>query len=288
MTPKPRLTDRRQADRRQAPRSSGFILVVVLWIIVLLTLLTGAGTTLARREIVASRLMMQSAQARALADGLVETTVFHLLTNDPAVSQAGGMPQHPAFPGAIATLVVLDHDGRMNPSVTPPPMMRDLLRSEGVDDRTAAALAAAIADWVSAGDRPLPGGAKRAQYQAAGRRYGPPGEAYASTAELGLVLGMTQDLLARLEPHLSVWTDGTIDAARVDPVVARAFKAAERSGDGLMGFQRLVNRGPEQPRIVEIRASVRLSDARAARTVIGRITPGSAEQAAAWRILAWQ
>ena len=54
---------------------------------------------------------------------------------------------------------------------------------------------------------------------------------FQSVAELGDVLGMTPDLLARLTPHLTVLTDGDPDMSTHDAVVARAVSDAAGVAD---------------------------------------------------------
>src|SRR5262249_50005264 len=47
--------------------------------------------------------------------------------------------------------------------------------------------------------------------------------------ELGLVPGMTHDLLLRLKPHLTLYSNYDPDASTRDPVVARAIGALVRN-----------------------------------------------------------
>jgi len=79
-------------------------------------------------------------------------------------------------------------------------------QSIGVDDGRAARLGACIADWVNKGDQARPLGAKLPEYQAAGRKYGPPGVAVEDMDELQLVLGMTPDILVAARPYLTIFT----------------------------------------------------------------------------------
>lgn len=265
-------------------RRHGFILLVVMWVVALLALLTARITAASHGDVIAARLLAESAKAWALADGAVAATIFRLASGSAEAPSVDGVP-HPLRIGASeASVTVTFHGGRVNPSFAPPALMQELLQAVGADDRTAGHLAAAIADWVSAGDLPLPGGAKQAQYRAAGRPYAPSGEAFESLAEVGLVLGMTPDLLARLAPHLSVWTDGSIDSGKADPFVAGAYRAAARGGN-IMGFVRFSPQSPAAVRIVEIRAEAGTGRAHAIRTAVVRIVPASGDQPPAWQVL---
>ena len=70
------------------------------------------------------------------------------------------------------------------------------------------------------------GGPKLAQYQAAGLPYGPANRPFDSLDELGLVLGMTPTLLARMRPFLSVYQEGDTPD-KVD------YEACARVADGV-------------------------------------------------------
>ena len=62
-------------------------------------------------------------------------------------------------------------------------------------------------------------------YRAAGLTVAPSGAPFSSVAELGLVIGMTPQLLERLAPHLSVFATGPLQPARADPVLLAAIRS---------------------------------------------------------------
>jgi general secretion pathway protein K len=127
------------------------------------------------------------------------------------------------FRSSVVTIRLEDEGGKVNPNLASDSLLRALLTQIGVDPETAVSLAAAIADWRTPGDRPRPHGAKAPQYAAAGRDYGPPGSPFRDVDELGAVLGMTPDLLARLRPHMTVYTESDPDGSTGDPMVAAAL-----------------------------------------------------------------
>jgi general secretion pathway protein K len=144
---------------------------------------------------------------------------------------------------------------KVNPNIASPPLLQALLLQVGANPDTAAAVAASIVEWRLAGGtaaRPSPAVAR---YVAAGRDYAPSGAPFGSPDELGGVLGMTADLMARLRPHLTVFTDGDPTLATQDPVVALALAAAgqraveaDEGGSGLMSVT-VDARGPGQARL---------------------------------------
>ena len=265
-------------------RGGGFALLVVLWTVALLALLGSHVTGAARQAASLSLLLHGAARADALADGLVAEAIFRLLDPSAHGWKADGMPRAVRLGGGVGEVVVLDHAGRINPSLVPVDLLASVLRRDGVEQGRAERLAAAIVDWHSFGDIPVPGGAKLPQYRAAGLSYGPPHEAFRSPEELGLVLGMTPDVLARLLPHVSVWTRGRVRLERADPVVAQAVQ--DTSGLSSEELQQMPG-AEAAPLVAEIVARVTLREAQVERHVVVRFDPAGAETAQPWHILAW-
>ncbi len=207
--------------RRRSER--GFALLIVLWSVVLLTAITSGMTASGRSDVQLAANLRASAEAEAAADGAVYEAAYHLLSRDAAWT-ADGHPIATGRPGVAVRLCIVNEAGKINPNSANAGLMAALLRTIGVDATTSARLAAAIFDWRSAGDTPSPAGAKLAQYREAGLPYGPSGVAFTSVDELGLVLGMTPDLLQRLRPYLTVFTDADTDPRAASPVVLAALR----------------------------------------------------------------
>ena len=74
-------------------------------------------------------------------------------------------------------MVVLDHAGRVNPSLASPQLLAALLRRDGMEERRAASLADAIVAWRTLSDTAA-SAAKATAYRAAGLPYAPPSEAF--------------------------------------------------------------------------------------------------------------
>lgn len=259
-------------------REHGFALLLVLWTLVLLTLITTHLVALGRTEARLAANLLAAAAAEALADGAIHEAMFRLLDASPEGWRADGAPRRLALPGGTAEIRIEDQAGLVNPSTVPPPLMAALLRRVGADARQAETIAAAVGDWVYPDARAS--GAKAPQYRAAGRGYAPPETPFRSVAELGLVLGMTPDLLARLTPHLTVFYEGEPDPAAADPVVSQAIRdvvgnsvqPGRRDGDG--------------PRVVAITAAaVGREGGRFTRRAVVRL---AREGGRLHRVLAWE
>lgn len=259
----------------------GFALLIVLWTMGLLALL---GTHLAatgRGETELASNLRNAASAQAAADGAVFGAVFHLLDAGRGGWAANGDARELRLPGGVAEVRVESEAGKVNPNTASVELMAALLRRLGADANTAADVAAAIADWRFPSADPRPHGAKAPQYRAAGRDYGPPNAPFETLDELGLVLGMTPDLLARLMPHLSLYNPGDPDPSQADPVVAQAIKDATGQAAGPVANERRPG-----TRVVSITATVLgAGGARFTRRAIVRV--GQASDGGLYRILRW-
>ena len=138
-------------------------------------------------------------------------------------------------------------------------------------------VAAAIFDWRTPGQRASPGGAKAAEYRAAGRDVVPTGRPFESLDELGAVLGMTPALLAALRPSLSIYNEAGLDVRYAPPAVVLAL------ADIGMEF----DPPTEARQAVTIVATAGLAEgARFRRQAVVRIL-GIADEHP-WQILAWE
>lgn len=267
---------------RNTARNSdrGFALLIVLWSLVLLALLGSQLAAAGRGETRLAANLRAGAVAEAAADGAIHEALFHLLDSSNRHWPADGTPRQIRVPGAIVELRVTTEAGKVNPNTAQPELLRALLHAVGADERTAAAVAVAIADWrfPDAQDHPLQ--AKAPQYRAAGRDYGPPSEPFQTIDELGLVLGMFPALLARLAPHLSIYHDGDPDPAAADPVVRQAIQDAT-------GVAPQAGGGPRDESVVAITATARgANGTRFVRRAIAGI--GGHTQERPYRILSWE
>jgi general secretion pathway protein K len=177
-------------------------------------------------------------------------------------------------------LRIESEQGKVNPNLATPRLLEALLLQLGTDPRMAASLAAAILDWRTAGLRPRPGGAKEPQYRAAGRDYAPPGRPFESLEELGLVLGMTPALLARLSPFVSIYQDGEPDPRLAHPVVLQAMRTA-------LGAEEDRQANTDAVPVVTITATALLpGGARFTRQAQVRLGPGG--RGRGWQVLTWR
>jgi general secretion pathway protein K len=214
---------------RSARRSAGFALIVVLWFLVLLATIGIYMMANGRSETALAHNVLAAARAEALADAGVAQAAESQMLSDPARRwRLDGTPYRIALPGGDVTVRLIDESPKINPNMASDLQLSGLFQALGLDRDHADRLGAAIADWVQASDTPRPLGAKKAQYEAAGRSYGPPGQAVESLDELQLVLGMTPQLLAAALPYLTIYTNAAVPADQrvMGAVVLKAVKIA--------------------------------------------------------------
>lgn len=218
----------RGGDRRQA----GFALLIVLWSLVLLSLILTQVLSSGRSEAQLASNLRASAEAEAVADGAIQNAIFHLMQSSPQ----GWPPQgrHAlVLQGGVAEVTVENVAGMVNPNMADSPLLTVMLTLCGASATAAANITQAIVVWRAPATDMAAG---IAAYRAAGLDYAPPGSAFETSDEIGLVMGMTPALRACLRPHLSVYQENetpTLSAA--DPFVARALSIeAQQSGDAIL------------------------------------------------------
>jgi general secretion pathway protein K len=137
----PVLYDRAQFCNRQASRDSGFVLLIVLWSLALMTLLVAQMTSSGHVDALIARNIRGSAVAEAQADGAVEEAIFQFLTHrwlaDGARHLVRGV-------NATAEVRIEDESGKIDPNVAPTALMAALLRICGAAPQPADRLALAI------------------------------------------------------------------------------------------------------------------------------------------------
>ena len=240
-------------------RQGGFALLIVLWTLGLLALLGVQLVAAGRGDTQLARSLADSAMLEAATNGAVQHAIFRML-GPPQQRWAADGSAHLVRLGSVLVVVRLeDEGGKVNPNLASATLLGSLLTQVGASPATAAALAAAIVDWRSGSPQPGMPAAQVSRYAAAGRSYSPPGEAFQSLGELGLVLGMTPALLERLRPHMTVYSDADPDGSTRDPVVTAALDNPPPPGEPRLAVASVIAEatGPGYSRFAE-RIVVRL------------------------------
>ena len=269
-----------QRGRRTEPRrEQGFALLIVLWSLGLLALLGTQLTGSARLQTRLAGNLRANAIVEAAADGAAQEAILRLLQgrwkNDDLRRLRVG--------DATVEIRLEDQAGRVNPNATTYPVLQGLLANLGLDQARAAALAKAIVDWRSGAATLTSGGTKLDQYRAAGLPYAPSNRPFESIDEMGLVVGMTPDILARLKPYVSVYQEGDVQRGVAGSVGAQALDEARLANPqaGSLGFT-------SANRVILLRATAVSGGARFTRQMVVRIKNDWQPGAAAYQILTWE
>jgi len=268
------------SNRTAAPDQRGFALLIVLWTLGLLALLVAGLAASGRGAAEIASNLRGSATAEAAADGGVQQAVFQLQRG---AWQPDGLAHRIDIGRAMVEIAIEDQSGRINPNFSSPAMLAALLAAVGADPAQARDLSRAMVDWRTATTVSLAGGLKRDRYRRANLPYGPPGRPFASVDEIGLVAGMSADLLSRLRPYISVYQTGDARGTENSSFDRDVLQDAAMIGHAspLIGFT-----SPDK--IVLVRAAALLADGtRFVRRAVVRLAAHVKPGERAWQVLDW-
>ncbi len=220
-------------------RERGFALLIVLWTLALLSFLVTLFAAAARTEARIAVNLRSAMGQEWNANGAVYTAAFHLFDRSDKHWDVDGTVHELAVPGGRVAVRITDEANKINLDTASVDLLRALLLGVGADAATASEVAGAIVDWREAGG-PGSSAAKAEQYRAAGRDYTPPEKPFRSIEELGQVLGMTPALLAKLRPHLTLYSSYGPGRTTTDPVARDAIMLLRKQG-GVLPFERDVS-----------------------------------------------
>jgi general secretion pathway protein K len=234
-------TAARPAATRSGPEDErGFVLLVVLAALGLLALVAASFAQVARSHIRLAAVASESAKAEALADAGAHMAILDLVA-------ARGSPRGPLSPRRFAldatplgcripgagTLVIAvqDEAGKVDLNIASPPLLRALVLGTGVSGGEAAV--DAVLDFRDDDDDRRVSGAERAEYEAAGRPYGPRNGPFLAVEELAAVLGITQADADRLRPFVTIHSGlAAIDMNVAPQALVDVLAHGLRSGGG--------------------------------------------------------
>ena len=196
--------------------ASGFILVAVLWIIAALATLASIYSIYAINTAAASHVADDRLQAQASIRAGVELAAFQLLA-----APEKTRPSHGAFEARVGRTEIAvryrSERARIDLNTAPKELLAGLFAAIGVSDPQAADHVDRILAWRTTPD-PNVENTEPAAYKTAGLPYPPRQAPFDDPLELGLVLGLTPDLVERILPDVTIFSG----AAQVDVVSADA------------------------------------------------------------------
>jgi general secretion pathway protein K len=265
----------------------GFALLIVLWMLVLIALIVGYVTSTGRSEIQIAENIAANAAASAAADGAVYRAIFELM--DPRQDRrlpVDGSIQEMRIGRSAVSMRLFDENNRINPNLASVRLLEGLLRAVGTPPQTAADLADGITQWVGTARTLRPPDALAAEYRAAGLDYAPPETPLESIEELARVRGMTMQILALMQPHLTLFGGREPNSTTTDPIVAAAVRYASQANAAISGSTPVFSGIGQGALIIRLLTSAQGPGRAAAQsTVIVRI---SSFETRGHAILSWQ
>lgn len=203
---------------------SGFILVVVLAVTLLLALVAAAFSHAVRGHLKTVASLAASARAEALADAGVALALADLAEarRDPSQPRRFALDGTPAacrLDGAgSVSVAITDEAGKVNLNTPNERLIRGFFTGLSASAEEAEVIIDRVLDFRDGDSQPRPRGAEAPEYLAAhGRPTGTPKNApFDAVEELDQVLGLPQPLLARAKRWATVYTT----LSGVDPEVA--------------------------------------------------------------------
>ena len=195
----------------------GIALVLVLWVLLLLTIITGSFALMARMDRLEAHSLLSGTQARLSAESAINLAVLALRDPDDETRMlADGRVYETELDGVVIQVSATDERGKVDINATDELTLATLFTGHGMDPDEAELLAAAVMDWRDEDELERVNGAEEEAYFAAGLELGPANRPFIMTEELLQVIGMNYELYRLLEPGITVFSR----TAEPDPAFA--------------------------------------------------------------------
>jgi general secretion pathway protein K len=185
----------------------GIALVLVLWVLMLLTIITGSFALMARMDRLEANVLLSGTQARMSAEAAINLAVLAL--RDPEEEsrmRADGRIYQVEIDGIGVEVSAIDERGKLDINATDELTLANMFTGHGMELGDAEMLAAAVLDWRDEDELERVNGAEEEAYFAAGLEIGPANRPFMMTEELLQVIGMPYELYRKLEPGITVFS----------------------------------------------------------------------------------
>jgi general secretion pathway protein K len=242
--------------------STGFALVLVLWVLSLMILMAGSFAKGMRREIVITDGMKSNAQALVLAESALAIAEYHIILAEQAANNVDGKQYEGdkwRMDGSLYQINYQHADnrnlrdyvrvrlfaetGKVDLNFADPKVLQALLKRAPISDDNkidplvrVSKLVGAITDWHDDDDILSHDGAEKNDYQSAGLPYRPPNRPFQTVEELQLVLGMDAKTYQWLEPHVTVYAGQDKPDKNLSAELLRLLPGLDN--DAIQGFLR--------------------------------------------------
>jgi general secretion pathway protein K len=184
----------------------GFVLVIVLWLIALLTIMAmGLGYS-SRQSVRSMGGLVGGTQARYLAEGGVQLVLMNLLSRQSEDRLLGDSELIAIeMPNGFVELMVSDESGKVDINAASSELLARLFTSFDLRQEDADALADAVIDFRDEDDLESLNGAEDEQYRSAGLPWEAKDAAFSHVEELRQVYGMPHWLFKAILPYVTIY-----------------------------------------------------------------------------------
>lgn len=188
-------------------KQNGIALVLVLWVLLLLTIITGSFALMARMDRLEANALLSGTQARMTAEAAINLAVLALRDPvDESRMRADGRVYQQEIDGVLVEVSAIDERGKVDINAADELTLANLFIGNGMEVDDADLLAAAVLDWRDEDELERVNGAEAEAYFAAGLEVGPANRRFLMTEELLQVIGMPYELYRRIEPGITTFS----------------------------------------------------------------------------------
>jgi len=202
-------------------QQKGIALVLVLWVLLLLTIITGSFALMARMDRLEANALLSGTQARLSAEAAINLAALALRDPDElSRMRADGRLYQQELDGVLVEVSAIDERGKVDINAADELTLANLFIGNGMELDEAELLAAAVLDWRDEDELERVNGAEEDAYFAAGLEIGPANRQFMMTEELLQVIGMRYELYRKIEPGITTFSRADLPDPAFAPVEA--------------------------------------------------------------------
>jgi general secretion pathway protein K len=207
-------------------RDKGFALLFTLWVLLLLTVIGMSFSYSLKIERETAVAHTEHFQAEMAAAFSTKRVILALLSSTKDQQQRyNRIPLSLTLDGFKIETITRSEAGKINLNLAPIEILTGLF-SQFAPMEKAEQMAAALIDWRDPDSETLSNGAEKDTYIQAGYTYQPANRALKSVSELGQIFGFSPDLITRIMPFVTIYSN----TSKVDPLSTTATVLASLPG----------------------------------------------------------
>ena len=207
---------------RHFSKGRGAALVAVCWVLLVLSIMASATMQAVKYQYSVQSVDESRAEAKLAAEGAIYAAIHKAITSP----GGGAAPKGGSYKvGELTVSVKVSAEaGRVNINRASQPFIAGIIAAQGVEERKALAIAAAIIDWRDSDNLKQFDGAEAAEYRRANLQQVPRNSPFETIGELQQVKGMSQPLYNRVAPMMTVYSlSGDVDLNQAPASLKDAF-----------------------------------------------------------------